>query len=88
MSAIFRDCLKKAEDSGMTSISFPSIGTGGLGFPKDLAAQILYDEILKFSSTRQTKSLAEVTIILYSGDTKTQQVKRMHFCSMLQVLNE
>lgn len=71
----------------MTSISFPSIGTGGLGFPKDLAAQMLYDEILKFSSNRQTKRLAEVTIILYSGDAETQQVKRMHFCSMLQVLN-
>ncbi|TWW80510.1 Poly [ADP-ribose] polymerase 14 [Takifugu flavidus] len=73
LGGIFRDCLKKAEDSGMTSISFPSIGTGGLGFPKDLAAQMLYDEILKFSSKRQTKRLAEVTIILYSGDTETQQ---------------
>ncbi|XP_029700661.1 protein mono-ADP-ribosyltransferase PARP14-like isoform X3 [Takifugu rubripes] len=73
LKGIFRDCLKKAEDSGMTSISFPSIGTGGLGFPKDLAAQMLYDEILKFSSKRQTKRLAEVTIILYSGDTETQQ---------------
>lgn len=72
----------------MTSISFPSIGTGGLGFPKDLAARMLYDEIFKFSSKRQTKRLAEVTIILYSGDTETQQVKRMHFCSMLQVLND
>lgn len=71
----------------MTSISLPSIGTGGLGFPKDLVAQMLYDEILKFSSNRQTKRLAEVTIILYSGDTETQQVKRTHFCSTLQVLN-
>lgn len=87
LSGIFRDCLNKAEDSGLTSISFPSIGTGKLGFPKKPAAQTLFDEISTFSSKRQTKSLAEVTIILYSGDTETQQVKRMHLCSMLHALN-
>lgn len=65
-----------AEDSGMTSISFPSIGTGRLGFQKDLVAQMLYDEISKFSSKRQTKSLVDVTITLYAGDTETQRVKR------------
>lgn len=65
-----------AEDRGMTSISFPTIGTGRLGFPKDLVAQLLCGEISKFSHKRQTKRLAEVVIILYSGDTETQQVKK------------
>lgn len=65
-----------AEDSAVTSISFPAIGTGRLGFPKDLVAQMLYDEISKFSSDRQTKRLTDVTIALHSGDTETQQVKR------------
>lgn len=75
LSRIFRDCLNVAEDTGMTSISFPTIGTGRLGFPKDQVAQSLYGEIFKFSHKRQTKNLKEVTIILYSGDTETQQVK-------------
>lgn len=76
LSGLFRDCLNLAEDLGMTSISFPTIGTGNLGFPKDLVAQLLYGEISKFSCKRQTIKLTEVTIILYSGDTQTQQVKR------------
>lgn len=70
------DCLNMAEDNGMTSISFPSIGTGGLGFAKDLVAQVLYDKISNFSQKRQTKRLMEVKIILHSKDTETQQVKR------------
>lgn len=60
----------------MTSISFPTIGTGKLGFRKDLVAQLLYGEISNFSHKRQTKRLKDVTIILYSGDTETKQVRR------------
>ncbi|XP_042351029.1 poly(ADP-ribose) polymerase family member 14-related sequence 1 [Plectropomus leopardus] len=73
LSGIFKDCLDKAEDSGLTSISFPAIGTGNLGFPKDLAASLILDEILAFSK-RQPKHLKKVVIILYSGDASTIKV--------------
>lgn len=76
MSGIFKDCLNKAEDSGWTSISFPAIGTGNLQFPKDLAASLMLDEILAFSSKKQPKHLKEVVIVLYSGDAQTIQVKK------------
>nr|XP_033473820.1 poly(ADP-ribose) polymerase family member 14-related sequence 1 [Epinephelus lanceolatus] len=74
LSGIFKDCLAKAEDSGLTSISFPAIGTGNLGFPKDLAASLLLDDISTFSSKKQPKHLKKVVIILYSGDAQTIQV--------------
>nr|XP_046259475.1 poly(ADP-ribose) polymerase family member 14-related sequence 1 isoform X2 [Scatophagus argus] len=74
LSGIFKDCLRKAEDSGQTSISFPAIGTGNLGFPKDLVASSMLDEILAFSKKKQPKHLKKVVIILYSGDTQTIQV--------------
>lgn len=70
------DCLNKAEDSGRTSISFPAIGTGNLQFPKDLAASLMLDEILAFSSKKQPKQLKKVVIVLYSGDAQTIQVKK------------
>uniref|UniRef100_A0A3Q3M6T9 Poly [ADP-ribose] polymerase n=1 Tax=Mastacembelus armatus TaxID=205130 RepID=A0A3Q3M6T9_9TELE len=70
------DCLVKAEDTGLTSISFPAIGTGNLGFPKDLVASLMLDELLAFSSKKQLKHLKKVVIILYSGDAKTMQVRK------------
>ncbi|XP_031730886.1 poly(ADP-ribose) polymerase family member 14-related sequence 1 isoform X2 [Anarrhichthys ocellatus] len=73
LSGIFKDCLGKAEDNGLTSISFPAIGTGNLGFPKDLAASLMLDEILEFSSNKQPKHLKKVVIILYSQDAQTIQ---------------
>uniref|UniRef100_A0A8C4EUA4 Poly [ADP-ribose] polymerase n=1 Tax=Dicentrarchus labrax TaxID=13489 RepID=A0A8C4EUA4_DICLA len=73
LSGLFKDCLDKAEDSGLSSISFPAIGTGNLGFPKNLVASLMLDEILAFSSKKQPKHLKKVVIILYSGDANTIQ---------------
>lgn len=57
-------------------MSFPAIGTGNLGFPKDLVASSMLDEMLAFSSQKQPKHLKRVVIILYPGDTLTIQVKK------------
>ncbi|KAG8000828.1 Poly [ADP-ribose] polymerase 14 [Nibea albiflora] len=74
LSGIFKDCLDKAEDIGLTSISFPAIGTGNLGFPKDIVASLMLDKIVEFSSKKQPKHLKKVVIILYTGDAPTIQV--------------
>ncbi|XP_028289542.1 poly(ADP-ribose) polymerase family member 14-related sequence 1 [Parambassis ranga] len=74
LRTIFNSCLEKAESTGLTSISFPAIGTGNLCFPKDLVATLILDEILKFSSAKQLNHLKNVVIILYPGDAKTIQV--------------
>ncbi|XP_032368806.1 poly(ADP-ribose) polymerase family member 14-related sequence 1 isoform X2 [Etheostoma spectabile] len=74
LSGIYKGCLGKAEEGGLTSISFPAIGTGNLGFPKDLAASLMLDEILAFSSKKQPKHLKKVVIIIYSQDARTIQV--------------
>ncbi|KAK5861428.1 hypothetical protein PBY51_022825 [Eleginops maclovinus] len=71
LSVIFKECLAKAEKMGLTSISFPAIGTGNLGFPKDLVASILLDTIDTFSRKKQPKHLKKVMIILYPLDAPT-----------------
>uniref|UniRef100_A0A3P8S937 Poly [ADP-ribose] polymerase n=1 Tax=Amphiprion percula TaxID=161767 RepID=A0A3P8S937_AMPPE len=73
LSGIFKDCLDKAEDTGLTSISFPAIGTGNLGFPKNLVVSLMLDEILAFSSKKQPKHLKKVVIVLYPRDAQTIQ---------------
>uniref|UniRef100_UPI003AB08C90 poly(ADP-ribose) polymerase family member 14-related sequence 1 n=1 Tax=Centroberyx gerrardi TaxID=166262 RepID=UPI003AB08C90 len=73
LNGIFKNCLGQAEDSGLTSITFPAIGTGNLGFPKDLAASSMLDKILKFSSKRQPKHLKTVVVVLHPSDAQTIQ---------------
>lgn len=80
LSGIFKECLNNAEKNGMDSISFPAIGTGNLGYPKDLVASLMLDEILAFSQGEKPVHLKEVVIMLFPGDGKTLQV----FCSEFQ----
>uniref|UniRef100_A0A8K9XM88 Poly [ADP-ribose] polymerase n=1 Tax=Oncorhynchus mykiss TaxID=8022 RepID=A0A8K9XM88_ONCMY len=73
LSGIVKECLGEAEHQGLISITFPAIGTGNLGFPKDLVASLMLDEVLKFSSKRNPKHLKEVVFILHPGDAPTIQ---------------
>lgn len=60
----------------MDSISFPAIGTGRLGYPKDLVASLMLNEILTFSQEKKTAHLKEVVIVLFPRDEQTLQVKK------------
>ena len=73
MREIVEDCLNKAENRGLTSISFPAIGTGKLGFPKDLAASVMIGEVLAFK--KQSMRLKKVAIVLHPKDRETIQVE-------------
>ncbi|XP_053295537.1 poly(ADP-ribose) polymerase family member 14-related sequence 1 [Pleuronectes platessa] len=78
LTAIFKDCLDKAEDTSLTSIALPAVGTGNLGFPRDLVASSMLSEISAFSM-KKPKHLKEVVIVLYPGDAKTIQAFRDRF---------
>ncbi|KAL7848452.1 hypothetical protein AOLI_G00231700 [Acnodon oligacanthus] len=73
LKQIITDCLKKAEHQKMASISFPAIGTGNLGFPKDLVSSILLRGIHEFSANVQPQFLKEVTVIVHPSDNETVQ---------------
>uniref|UniRef100_A0A8C5BP42 Poly [ADP-ribose] polymerase n=1 Tax=Gadus morhua TaxID=8049 RepID=A0A8C5BP42_GADMO len=72
IGGIVEDCLNRAEDQGLTSISFPAIGTGNLGFPKDLAASVMMEAVSKFN--KEPRCLKTVNIVLYPKDQETIQV--------------
>ncbi|XP_026129256.1 poly [ADP-ribose] polymerase 14-like isoform X1 [Carassius auratus] len=67
LAQIIRKCLKKAESWRMASVVFPAIGTGNLGFPKDLVARIMLTEVQEFNST----NLREVTVIVHPSDRES-----------------
>ncbi|XP_040295798.1 LOW QUALITY PROTEIN: protein mono-ADP-ribosyltransferase PARP15 [Bufo bufo] len=68
---IVNDCLSASEEKRAHSISFPAMGTGILGFPKNTVAAIMYDESLNFSSKGDVQHLKEVTFMLHPSDTET-----------------
>uniref|UniRef100_A0A8C1GLI2 Poly [ADP-ribose] polymerase n=1 Tax=Cyprinus carpio TaxID=7962 RepID=A0A8C1GLI2_CYPCA len=64
---IIRDCLNKAESMRKASVVFPAIGTGNLGFPKDLVARIMLTEVQEFKPT----NLRKVTVVVDPSDKES-----------------
>ncbi|XP_010163290.1 protein mono-ADP-ribosyltransferase PARP14, partial [Antrostomus carolinensis] len=65
---IINFCLRRTEELGLKSITFPTIGTGGFGFPKMVVAKLMFDVVFKFSSTHPQKTLQEVHFLLNPKD--------------------
>ncbi|OWF41752.1 serine/threonine-protein kinase pats1 [Mizuhopecten yessoensis] len=59
------DCLQTACDHGAKSISFPSFGTGALGYQKIDIANVLFEALANFPSR---KSLEDVFLVIHRHD--------------------
>nr|XP_023649998.1 poly [ADP-ribose] polymerase 14 isoform X1 [Paramormyrops kingsleyae] len=81
---IIQRCLTAAEKHKMKSISVPSLGTGNLGFPKDLVAKLLLSEVQTYSQRHAPKHLSEVDIILHPEDSETIACYRRQFADYKQ----
>ncbi|XP_059543640.1 protein mono-ADP-ribosyltransferase PARP14-like isoform X1 [Myotis daubentonii] len=68
MQDIIRKCLEMTENLSLNSIAFPAIGTGNLGFPKTVFAELIISEVFKFSSNSQPTALQEVCFLLHPSD--------------------
>ncbi|KAI8490692.1 positive regulation of interleukin-4-mediated signaling pathway [Branchiostoma belcheri] len=58
-------CLKGADKDSMRTIAFPALGTGGLGYPKDVVARLMFEEILSHSSKNPAGDLEETKFVIY-----------------------
>ena len=63
--------LTKASQDGMKSIAFPALGTGTLGFPKDLVARVMVDSVFKFSKANSSTNTKEIHFVTYHLDKET-----------------
>ncbi|XP_037859335.2 protein mono-ADP-ribosyltransferase PARP14 isoform X1 [Chlorocebus sabaeus] len=68
MEDIIRECMEITDSLSLKSIAFPAIGTGNLGFPKTIFAELIISEVFKFSSKNQLKTLQEVHFLLHPSD--------------------
>ncbi|KAL5021467.1 hypothetical protein ScPMuIL_000622 [Solemya velum] len=63
-----RKCMEKAAQNGMTSIAFPAMGTGQLGYPKDEVARLMYKSIEDFDRGNRWSPVKVVNFIVYNTD--------------------
>ncbi|XP_053407776.1 protein mono-ADP-ribosyltransferase PARP14-like isoform X2 [Mercenaria mercenaria] len=73
LQKLVKDCMKEAEKQNKTSIAFPAIGTGNLGFPRDIVASEMLTAVSKFAKRNPVSSVRDVRFIVYQKDFQTIQ---------------
>ena len=74
MSNVITDCLSKANQSGLTSVALPAMGTGNLQFPRDVVAETMFNSVIEFSKKNPDASVKDVRFVLYPEDQPTIDV--------------
>lgn len=62
-------CLTMAASKQQLSISFPAIGTGMLGYEKEVVAKVLMDSAVEFA--KQRSMYLDIYYVIYPSDTST-----------------
>lgn len=63
LALAIRNSLEKADELGLNSIAMPAISTGIYGYPLQICAKIMKDELKRFA--RKRKNLKKVIVCLY-----------------------
>lgn len=73
MANIIKKCLTTVEQQSFSSITFPMIGTGNLGFPKAVFADLMFSEVFKYSSSVWLKTLQKIHFLVHLDDDESRQ---------------
>ncbi|XP_077991160.1 protein mono-ADP-ribosyltransferase PARP14-like isoform X2 [Glandiceps talaboti] len=71
LRGIMRKCFDTADQGHVTSIVFPAVGTGGLGFPRNFTARVMYEEAMAFSRKNPRGSVSDIRFVVYDKDMPT-----------------
>ncbi|XP_053390662.1 protein mono-ADP-ribosyltransferase PARP14-like [Mercenaria mercenaria] len=71
---VIGNCFKEAQRSHHSSIVLPAMGTGNLGYPRDLVAKELFVSALDFCKQNPRTSISDIIFIVHPSDTASIQV--------------
>jgi len=67
-------CLKEANKHKYSTVAFPAMGTGNLGYPKDVVAKEMFRIVSQYSSKNPKSTVTEVWFVVYEKDHPTIKV--------------
>lgn len=64
-----KNCLALADEKKLVTVALPSIGSGGNGFPKQTAAQLILKAISNYFISTMDSSLKNIYFVLYDSES-------------------
>jgi poly [ADP-ribose] polymerase 10/14/15 len=78
LRTFLRRCLDHVNKNRLSSVAFPAMGTGNLGYPRDTVAMEMFEAVNDFGSNNPSTSIRDVRFALYEKDTETIKVFKFH----------
>lgn len=69
LTAAVQGSLRLADRLELASIALPAISTGIFGFPKERAAQVIFDAIRSYFAAHPSSGLKQVRVVVYDRPT-------------------
>ena len=87
MKTVLVDICLAAANGGASSIAMPALGTGKLGWPARVVANLMFEAIGTFDSAKGANGrLDDIRIVVYHNDHATCQVCSTLFLLILLLL--
>lgn len=74
-------CLQRASEAGHSSIAFPAVGAGKLGYPANIVSKAMFNAVETFYTSKPASAL-RVVFVLFEGDRDVIQVEVVFFMLM------
>lgn len=68
-------CLNHVHKNRLSSVAFPALGTGNLGYPRETVAKEMFSIVHNFGSNNPSTSVNDVRFVLYDRDVDTVKVQ-------------
>ncbi|XP_045202847.2 uncharacterized protein LOC123556308 [Mercenaria mercenaria] len=69
-------CLNRAHGDGMTSIAFPALGCGFLGYPYDRVARAMHDCFASFEKETTSTKLERTFVVIWPKGAEWKHIKQ------------
>lgn len=81
LESVVDKCLQEASRRQFSSMAIPALGTGVLGFPRDVAANTIISTVNRFQQTSPKTSLKEVKVVVFNDPATILVNNLVYFCT-------
>jgi histone H2A len=69
LESVVKNVLSLCDEKNLTSVAFPSIGSGRAGYPKQLAAETILRTINSYFASTMQSSIKQVYFVLFDDES-------------------
>ena len=72
---MIQEILQLSDKKGFSSVMFPALGTGQLGYDRAEVASAMFSAVADYATKNSSSSVKSVAFVIFNKDVQTIQVR-------------